>query len=200
MGGSGSGIWYRWSKRGTTEASHSIDIRWLKREGALVPGGVRRITWSCNGKKTGSIGYQVFPDFIVLKFRQRQQGSKWENVEQCVYFDWTPLTFGLRQWFECPHCQRRVAVIYGVGKYFLCRHCSGLKYESQNEDVASRALRKQQKLNEKLKAPDGWDAFDGIPPKPKWMHHKTYKRLCRKSRILSRRLNVAVSQRFGVYL
>ena len=38
MGGSGSGSWYRWDSRATTESQHRIDIRWLKKKGYIRPG------------------------------------------------------------------------------------------------------------------------------------------------------------------
>ena len=46
---------------------------------------------------------------------------------------------GKRYWFTCPlingnwPCQRRVGVLYRVGKYYGCRHCHGLAYQSQKE-------------------------------------------------------------------
>ena len=33
MGGRGSGSWYRWDSKTTTESQHRIDIRWLKKHG-----------------------------------------------------------------------------------------------------------------------------------------------------------------------
>ena len=43
-------------------------------------------------------------------------------------------------------CGRRVAILYGLGKYFLCRHCYDLRYESKREDKKGRALRRVQKI------------------------------------------------------
>ena len=57
MGGRGSG---RTSGYGffvdKCEDYLSIDIAWLKRQGSLTPGNSGNITWSRNGKTTGSIG------------------------------------------------------------------------------------------------------------------------------------------------
>jgi len=53
----------------------------------------------------------------------------------------------------CPGagCDQRVAVLYGPGRYFLCRHCYDLVYESQREDKTHRALRRVQKIRERLR-------------------------------------------------
>ena len=48
---------------------------------------------------------------------------------------------GKRYWFKCPllkedektKCGRRVGVLYFEGKYFGCRHCLNLTYESKSE-------------------------------------------------------------------
>ena len=55
--------------------------------------------------------------------------------------EWTPCNFGVeRPWFVCPGvvngvaCGRRVAILYGPGKYSLCWHCYDLRYESQREN------------------------------------------------------------------
>ncbi|MEI6127263.1 MAG: hypothetical protein WCQ99_12005 [Pseudomonadota bacterium] len=42
---------------------------------------------------------------------------------------------GSRYWFLCPGrgCGRRVGKLYGAGKYFLCRHCYNLTYDSCRE-------------------------------------------------------------------
>jgi hypothetical protein len=63
--------------------------------------------------------------------------------------EWTACNFGReRPWFVRPRaeCGRRVAILYGPGKYFLCRHCYDLRYESQREDNKDWALRRAQKM------------------------------------------------------
>jgi hypothetical protein len=77
----------------------------------------------------------------------------------------------------CPGagCGRRVAKLYGPGKYFLCRHCYDLRYESQREDKKTRALRKAQKIRTRLGG--SANMLEPFPEKPKGMHLDTYIRL-----------------------
>lgn len=55
----------------------------------------------------------------------------------------TPNYGGERFWFACPlykngvQCGRRVSVLYG-GKWFGCRHCHKLSYQSRNESARFR--------------------------------------------------------------
>ena len=176
MGGRGSGSFYRGFSKTTTESQHRIDIRWLKKQGFLVPGSFASLSWSRNGKSTGSIGCKVTEDVMILNYRHKpSRGGEWEDVEQRISFDKTPCNYGgYRTWFLCPRCFKRVAILYGAGKYFLCRHCHDLTYASQQEDWASRMLRKGRNIRERLgvKSPT-----DRIIFKPKGMHQETFNRL-----------------------
>jgi hypothetical protein len=142
MGGVGSGSWYRFDKRTTVEECHSLDVRRLHREGLLKPGWGFSWCWSRAGCQTASIAGVVLgssrPERVVLLFRHRSgPGAEWEGAQQPVALEWTPCNFGgERSWFICPGagCGRRVAVLCGPGRYFLCRHCYDLSYESQHED------------------------------------------------------------------
>jgi hypothetical protein len=47
----------------------------------------------------------------------------------------TPCNFGgVRYWFVCQGCSRRVGGLYLApgGRYFRCRHCNNLTYHSRN--------------------------------------------------------------------
>ena len=116
---------------------------------------------------------------MVLLFRHRSgPGVEWEDVRQSVTLEWTPCSFGgQRPWFACPRagCGRRVAVLYGLGKWFLCRHCYDLSYESQREDKTLRALRRALKIRQRLGG--SANMMEPFPEKPKGMHHETYMRL-----------------------
>ncbi len=85
--------------------------------------------------------------------------------------------WGQRPWFICPGagCGRRIAVLCRPGKYFLCRHCYDLRYESQREDKTYRALRRAQKVRQCLGG--SANMTEPFPEKPKGMHWRTYERL-----------------------
>lgn len=177
MGGQGSGRWYRLDSKETTESQNRIDIRWFKKNGYLTPGSSGLLSWSCNGQETGSVGYLTQVNSLTLNYRYRENGGEWENVKQKIPFDRTPCNYGgFRKWFKCPHCFRRFAILYGAGKYFYCRNCYNLTYGSQQERELERKARKADKIRDRM----GWRPgfLDGIGPKPKGMHWRTYKRLC----------------------
>jgi len=95
-----------------------------------------------------------------------------------VHLAWTACNFGgERTWFICPGagCGRRVAVLYGAGRYFLCRHCYELLYESQRENAMYRAIHKAQSIRKRLGG--SANMMKPFPEKPKGMHWSTYGRL-----------------------
>jgi len=195
MGGYGSGN--RWDSKTTTESQYRIDIRWLKKQGLLRPGTMDLLSWSCRDKKTGTIGYIMEADRMVLVYRYGLNGGEWEPVEQAISFDRTPCNYGgYRTWFLCPRCRRRVAVLYGAGKYFLCRHCYDLTHASQQENRADRLMRKARKIRRRLGASN--NLIEPILFKPKNMHQKTFDRLRKKEKHVNDLSLVIVGQRFGL--
>lgn len=198
MGGRGSGNWCRWDSKATTESQNRIDIRLLKKWGHLN-GNIVLGTWSWSqcGEETGSIGYRVDIEGITLNYRHRPRGGQWESVEQRIYFERTPCHYGgHRLWFKCPNCSRRVALLYGAGKYFLCRHCYGLTYSSQQESRPYRLMRKARKIRKRLGASN--DLTEPIFFKPKHMHQKTFDRLSREAEMANNLSWIIMGQRLGI--
>ena len=183
MGGIGSGSWYRFDKKTTTDECHSVDVRYLHGEDLLKAGHSFSLRWSRAGRETGSIRCTVIgnekAEKVILTYRHRSGPSgEWKEVREPVPLSWTACNFGgERPWFVCPGagCGRRVAVLYGPGRYFLCRHCYDLRYESQREDKMHRALRRAQNIREGLGG--SANMMKPFPEKPKGMHWKTYERL-----------------------
>ena len=170
MGGIGSGSYYRWNRKTTTNNANKIDIRFMRREGLLTPGTSGTLSWNIGGEPAGSIGYQVSSAALRLIYR-RSDGEEWQDFDESIQFDWTSCNFGgRRQWFLCPHCGKRVAVLYGFNSGFLCRHCYNLPYACQSESKVNRLIRRLHKLADKLDLDDEF-------AKPKGMHWKTYDRL-----------------------
>ena len=81
---------------------------------------------------------------------------------------------GARAWWVCPCCSKRVAVLYGWGR-FHCRGCVNLHYISQSETDDDRTLRRAGKLRKRL----GWEPGIINPrgDKPRGMHWQTYNQL-----------------------
>ena len=179
MGGLGPGNRYRFDKRTTTEECHSLDVRKLHREGLL--NGANRFSWSWSraGKESASIRGFFYGNHVTLSYRHRSgMTGEWEDVKELIALEWTACNFGgERPWFLCPGagCGRRVAILYGPGKYFLCRHCYELRYESQREDKKGRAWRRAQKIRQRLGG--SANMMEPFPERPKGMHHDTYMRL-----------------------
>jgi hypothetical protein len=179
VGGVGSGSWYRFNKKSTTDECQSIDVRYLHRNGLLKPDHYFSLLWSRAGRQTGSIGGVAHRDQVTLLYRHRRgQGGEWEDIKETVPLDWRACNFGgERPWFTCPGpgCGRRVAVLYGPGKYFLCRHCYDLTYQSRRDNKMYRALHRAQKIREQLGG--SANMMEPFPEKPKGMHWSTYERL-----------------------
>jgi hypothetical protein len=186
VGGVGSGNWYRFDKKTTTDECHNIDVRFLHREGLLKPGHWFSLRWSRAGRESGSIRSVVDssrpPESVTLLYRHRSGlGGEWEDVQETVALSWTACNFGgERPWFICPEarCGRRVATLYGPGRYFLCRHCYDLTYQRQRDNVMDRALHKAQSIREKLGGSTNMTV--PFPEKPEGMHWRTYERLWRE--------------------
>jgi hypothetical protein len=183
MGGVGSGNWYRFDKKTTADECQSVDVRYLHREGLLTPGHWFSLRWSRANRETGSIRCTVMgnekAERVILTYRHRSGPSgEWKEVREPVELAWTACNFGReRPWFICPGsgCGRRVALLYGPGRYFLCRHCYDLVYESQRENGVYRALHKAQAIRERLG--ESANMMEPFPERPKGMHRETYWRL-----------------------
>jgi hypothetical protein len=125
--------------RTACESCRSIDVRRWHREGRLSAGQYFTNSWTFGGEPAGTINVGTEPGAVVLTYRTRSwQAAEWKTVTQQVPITWTDCHFGGRRpWFVCSvysdgqHCGRRVAVLYGAGNYFACRHCYELAYESQ---------------------------------------------------------------------
>ena len=159
----------------TVEECLAIDINYLHRQGMLQPGRIGTLEWYRRGKKTGSIVVIAYSNTeIGLRYCYKAWGRQWDQVYYTVQLTWTPCHFGgHRPWFLCPRCGRRVGKLYAGGKYFLCRHCYDLAYQSQRESYADRLLRRAWKLRAKL----GLKPWEPIVEKPPRMHWKAFLRL-----------------------
>ncbi|SHL18965.1 hypothetical protein SAMN02745216_04780 [Desulfatibacillum alkenivorans DSM 16219] len=199
MGGYGSGLWKRSKPKMTTESKHRIDIRFLRQKGKLSGGSYGVLTWSRQGVQTGSIAYFTAADHILLSYRRQGQGKEPELVEQVVLFDHTPCNYGGRRtWFLCPQCGSRVAILYGAGRLFLCRHCYRLTYSCQQEGELDRALSKALNLREKLGVNASLSVRITASDRPRYMHRKTFDRLRNEADRAANQWRRLLANKFGV--
>ena len=148
MGGYGSGLAWGATPKTCVEECYSLNVDQLRKAGIIPHWG----TWcnkahgwvwkSSSGERLASVGLEVRAlndDARSLTVRYSVNG---EPVELEVWLDSTPQHFGgSRWWFTCPlllrgvPCRRRVGRLYlpPGGRYFGCRHCYDLTYESAQE-------------------------------------------------------------------
>lgn len=125
---------------------------------------------------TSSIGWVVEGGDGTATAVELRYAVGGEKICSRVALAWTACHFGgQRPWFVCPGtgCGRRTAVLYG-GRFFLCRRCQGLAYESTRRSPGERALCKAQLIRARLGGTA--NRLEPFPPKPKGMHWRTYER------------------------
>jgi hypothetical protein len=134
MGGFGSGRWYRYGKTTATDDVKNIDVRLLRKWGCLPNNcdfhstRVGTLSWSRGDQPTGSVRYEITYWSLALRFSYQRGDEPWQDINQTVRFDRTTCSYGgVRLWFLCPHCGTRVAVLYGAGARFHCRHGTGYR-------------------------------------------------------------------------
>lgn len=198
MGGIGSGNRWRLGVNDKTDDYRAIDVRRWQRDGLLVAGRAFGWQWSRDGNVVASIRVRVEMGRVFLTYRHRSGGGEWKDENYPVRLDWTSCNLGgHRPWFRCPAlgCGRRVAILYG-GAIFACRHCYRLAYPSQCETYDDRALRKADRIRDRL----GWfpGVMHGHGLKPKGMHWATYRRLVEEHDLLVDIAFAGMEQRMGV--
>ncbi|KKR24017.1 MAG: hypothetical protein UT53_C0001G0006 [Candidatus Yanofskybacteria bacterium GW2011_GWD2_39_48] len=134
------------------EQSNRLSIFWLKKHGYLhkdysnMSGG---INWSYGySENKSSINFAIHRDnwgtpseqaYIKLNYTHTDywSGEKSE-MDSKIELTTTPCRYGSRRyWFICPlyksgrYCGRRVGVLFSIGKWFGCRHCGEIAYNSQ---------------------------------------------------------------------
>ena len=173
MGGFGSG---------RPAGSGSIDVNRLHREGCLCAGRICSMQWSRDGDRVTPTNMRAEHDRLHLTYRVRIGTGEWEGVNETVRVVRVACCFGgTRPYFVCPGvvngtaCGRRVAKLYGPGRYFVCRHCYRLAYASQSEDAQRRSMRRANKIRQRLGGNAG--TASPLPPKPKGVWQRTYERL-----------------------
>lgn len=152
MGGYSSGR-YRERNRGTVDAAIRLDLRVMRRQGFLVPGGVTSGVqrWTRAGEETGSVGVTVNladPDagFLVVRF-----SLNGDPRVQEIRIESRPMRYGGRRfYFVCPRTLRRCEVLPMFGGVFACRQAHRLTYQSQSATPLDRMRDKAWALEKRL--------------------------------------------------
>lgn len=146
-----------------------LDVRQLARRGLLAGSEAFVWRWNRAGEPAGSIGIVVDSGRrLTLRYTSTETDVP-RRVEQRVNLLATACALGgVRSWFACPCCGRRVALLYLRWGRFACRHCQRVAYASQSEDELGRLWRKQAKIESRLG--EHWT-------RPKGMRRCVYDRL-----------------------
>ena len=170
-----------------------IDIAWLRREGVRQPGQTGSIVWSENDVTKASVAYVLKAEGLNLAYEENGEART-----ELVPIVCTPAPLGgRRHWFSCPGCARRCRIVY-YEKRFLCRLCLGAQYASKYSDATARISARRWRLRQRLEGSEGvFDLDDGLPPKPRQMRWRTYKKLEVADKLMEQRWNEWVHARLS---
>ena len=175
MGGFRSG---RPSGKNSTFDYAQLDVRRLQRQGLLTPGLSSILQWNEEDGEGASIDVHAETEKLKLSFTQFEKGAPESKIQgYVIQIVRTKCHYGgARAWFLCPAggCGRRVAILYG-DRFFACRHCYQLTYESQTGSAQGRSLFRAAGIRRRLGG--SGDMRVPFPPRPKGMHRRTYDRL-----------------------
>ena len=164
------GRWY-YNKKATVEASCDLTVFQLKEYGMLEGDHAAKvITWvmSNTGKESHAVvcvdtSSEPHAKLRYLVFDAEGKVTPYDTEVSLVT---TPCNLGgVRYWFTCPACSRRVGGLYIApgDYYFMCRHCANLTYNSRNRSslfaVFGHTSRQMDKLRSEIKR---W-AWQGRP-------------------------------------
>src|SRR5512133_2753729 len=108
----------------------ALDAAVLGRERLFAPG---RYRWSWPEGGGVILEFEVHPLVDLLAIASPGHHSEIRVTSTAQHFG------GERRWFICPAgCERRVGKLYLVGSGWRCRHCAGLRYESQSQRAPRR--------------------------------------------------------------
>lgn len=128
----------------TVENSLKISMSRFKKWGCLDYQGnpiAGTLHWSSGGEENARVDYKLDLgcNSFRLIYKYRLYDDEWKDQDYYISIVQTPCYFGgIRHWFMCPRCGKRVGCLYSVTGYFACRHCNDLSYDSKNELKSGR--------------------------------------------------------------
>jgi hypothetical protein len=140
MGGPGSTRWFWHRKKMRVEDCYRLSVFYLHEHNLIIPDA--NVEGAFNwGKDRAEVSFQINTEerhrfYLRLSYAVKVNGEIKEKVNTKVYLTETyPNWGGVRYWFVCPYCGRRIAKLYLPynGYYFKCRTCYDLTYVSCRE-------------------------------------------------------------------
>ena len=155
-----------------------LDVDQLAKKGCLRPGCSSTCQWIVNNE-VASINLCAEAERVHLSYAVRVGDGEREDMTDTIPIVHLRCRFGgSRAYFVCPglgdgtECGRRVTKLFFSHRYFRCRRCNQLAYASQYEQPWQRALRRANKLRQRLGINVG--IAEPLPEKPKGMWARTY--------------------------
>ena len=164
--------------RKTVESYLMLDVNQLSEKSCLQTGSSGTCQWVL-GNEIFSINLRFEAEGLHLSYTVRVGDGGCEEMAETISIVHLRCRFGgSRAYFICPGpgggttCGRRITKLHLSDRYFLCRRCNQLAYGSQYEQEWERALRRANKLKQRLGIDVG--IAEPLPDKPKGMWARTY--------------------------
>jgi len=141
--------------RGAVEEVLHLDMRYLRRNGFIVPGYRRTafLHWTRQGIRTASIAVIVDLSDPGREFATLLYSFRGNRIEQYVTIDAVPCRYGgFRYYFLCPDTGARVETLVPsdiADGRCISRSAAALSYASQSETELDRLWRAQEKAADK---------------------------------------------------
>ena len=147
--------WYD-NRKATVDESCRLKISDLRERGMLRgEEAFEKIAWTSSMRgeiTTALISVDVTDEpFAVLVYTLTDREGNKTDYDYKVSLVTTPCNLGgVRYWFGCPSCGRRVAVLYlAPGDVrFRCRNCNNLSYHSRNNCPVAKFGVTSREINE----------------------------------------------------
>lgn len=161
--------WYR-NKKQTIDNVLRIRIKDLMAASFFQKSQLGTINWNGKWKDSSAvIKYNKEEGYIEISYTCNHSEAIRLQIPVVITH---PNFGGVRYWFKCPFCGKKITTLYITRKYFSCRKCNNLTYRSQQYSYYDRMRLMSDKYESLAKR-------NGI--KKKGMHWSTYNELMDKA-------------------
>lgn len=129
-----------------------LSIVYMQQQGVITDDTQSAITteWGQTRSSKVSVLVSLKADRLMMISFDINSSTKQQRVSLCT----TPCNYGgIRWWFKCPFCYKRVGKLFLYGDQYACRHCHDLTYKSRMKNPRSslRSLFNRVERNEKAR-------------------------------------------------